>query len=181
MDGRFQPRQRSQGQRSQDVGDRRLDQWLETGRQLVDGVAGTRPGRRPAGAPRPSMDFESVGRWVGDKIDWLMDEEEDLRDPVEPALRTESPAASSRKRPLDAISRRQGVGQQIVEPVPEPQPAYGEDDNSWPDDESFRVERWSRSAAAPAITSAPQPVSRGPGPSRRPLPRSSRRRDSSRD
>ena len=64
MDGRFQPRQRSQGQRGQDVGDRRFDQWLETGRQLVDGVAGTRPGRRSAGGPRPAMDFESVGRWV---------------------------------------------------------------------------------------------------------------------
>ena len=113
MNGRFQPRQRSQGQRSQDVGDRRFDQWLETGRQLVDGVAGTRPGRRSAGGPRPSMDFESVGRWVGDKIDWLMDEEEDWRDPVEPPLRAESPPASSRKRPLDAISRRQ-----VVAPVP---------------------------------------------------------------
>ena len=104
MDGRFQPRQRSQGQRGQDSGDRRLDQWLETGRQLVDGVAGTRPGRRSAGGARPSVDLETVGRWVGDKIDWLMDEEEDWRDPVEPALRPESPpAASRRKRPLDAI------------------------------------------------------------------------------
>ena len=177
MDGRFQPRQRSQGQRSQDVGDRRFDQWLETGRQLVDGVAGTRPGRRPAGAPRPSMDFESVGRWVGDKIDWLMDEEEDWRNPVEPPLRTESPSESSRKRPLDAISRRQGVLPQVEAPVSEAQPTYREDDNSWPDDESFRVERWSRSAAPPSIAPAPQPVPRGPGPSRRPLPRSSRRRD----
>ena len=172
MDGRFQPRQRSQGQRSQDSGDRRLDQWIETGRQLVDGVAGTRPGRRSAGGVRPSMDLETVGRWVGDKIDWLMDEEEDWRDPVQPPLRTESPSASSRKRPLDAISRRQ-----IVAPVSESQPTYREDDNSWPDDESFRVERWSRSAAPPSIAPAPQPVSRGPGPSRRPLPRSSRRRD----
>ena len=172
MDGRFQPRQRSQGQRSQDSGDRRLDQWIETGRQLVDGVAGTRPGRRSAGGVRPSMDLETVGRWVGDKIDWLMDEEEDWRDPVQPPLRTESPSASSRKRPLDAISRRQ-----IVAPVSESQPTYREDDNSWPDDESFRVERWSRSAAPPSIAPAPQAVSRSPGPSRRPLPRSSRRRD----
>ena len=177
MDGRFQPRQRSQGKRSHDVGDRRFDQWLETGRQLVDGVAGTRPGRRPAGGQRPSVDFESVGRWVGDKIDWLMDEEEDWRDPVEPPARAGSPPSSSRKRPLDAISRRQAVGQQAVAPVPEPESTYGGDDNSWPDDESFRVERWSRSEAAPPTEVAPQPGSRGPGPSRRPLPRSSRRRD----
>ena len=178
MDGRFQPRQRSQ-----DVGDRRFDQWLETGRQLVDGVAGTRPGRRTAGSSRPSMDLESVGRWVGDKIDWLMDEEEDWRDPVEPPVRAESPPASSRKRPLDAISRRpdvgrQVVGRQVVAPVPpEPESTYGGDDNSWPDDKSFRVERWSRSEAAPPTAVTPQPGSRGPGPSRRPLPRSSRRRD----
>lgn len=175
MDGRFQPRQRSQGQRSQDVGDRRLDQWLETGRQLVDGVAGTRPGRRPGGGARPGMDLETVGRWVGDKIDWLMDEEEDWRDPVQPPLRAESPVASSRKRPLDAISRRVNVA-----PLPEPESSYGEDDNSWPDDESFRVERWSRSApppstASPSMAASPQPLSRGS--SRRPLPRSSRRRD----
>ncbi|MDC0277778.1 RNA helicase [bacterium] len=176
MDGRFQPRQRSQGKRSQDSGDRRLDQWIETGRQLVDGVAGTRPGRRAAGGARPSVHLESVGRWVGDKIDWLMDEEEDWGDPVEPPLRTESMAASSRKRPLDAISRRQGVGQQIVAPVPAHQVTFGEADNSWPDDESFRVERWSRSAPPPSTaSSSPQPLSRGS--SRRPLPRSSRRRD----
>ena len=124
MDGRFQPRQRSQGKRSHDVGDRRFDQWLETGRQLVDGVAGTRPGRRPAGGPRPSVDFESVGRWVGDKIDWLMDEEEDWRDPVEPPQRADATATarSIRKRPLDAISRRQP----LVAPVPpEPESTYG--------------------------------------------------------
>ncbi len=184
MDGRFQPRQRSQVQRGQDVGDRRLDQWIETGRQLVDGVAGTRPGRRSAGGARPAMDFEKVGRWVGDRIDWLMDEEEDWRDPVEPPLRAEATAKarSSRKRPLDAISRRQGVGQQgvghqVVAPLSMDESTYGGDDNSWPDDESFRVERWSRSAAPPSTAPAPQPVSRGPGPSRRPLPRSSRRRD----
>ncbi len=172
MDGRFQPRQRSQVQRGQDVGDRRLDQWIETGRQLVDGVAGTRPGRRSSGGARPSMDLESVGRWVGDKIDWLMDEEEDWRDPVKPPLRAESTAISSRKRPLDAISRRQ-----LVAPVPEPESTYGGGYNSWPDDESFRVERWTRSASPPSTAAASQPASRGPGPSRRPLPRSSRRRE----
>ncbi len=172
MDGRSQSRQRSH-----DAGDRRFDQWLETGRQLVDGVAGTRPGRRPAGGPRPSMDLESVGRWVGDKIDWLMDEEEDWRDSDEPPQRAESTAKSSRKRPLEAISRRQGAGQQVVAPLPVHESTYGQDDDSWPEDESFRVERWSRSAAPPSTAPAPQPVSRGPGPSRRPLPRSSRRRD----
>mgnify|MGYP001421621138 CR=1 FL=1 len=43
-------------ERSRDPRDRRLDQWLETGRQLVDGVAGRRPGQR-----RPGLDLDSVG------------------------------------------------------------------------------------------------------------------------
>ncbi|MFL0781897.1 MAG: RNA helicase, partial [Prochlorococcus sp.] len=78
MDARRQRRQRSR-----DPLDRRFDQWIETGRQLVDGVSGARPGQRGAsraeGPAIPSLD--GVGRWVGDKIDWLMDEEEDWREP----------------------------------------------------------------------------------------------------
>ena len=33
-------------QRSRDPLERRMDQWFETGRQFVDGVAGNRPGKR---------------------------------------------------------------------------------------------------------------------------------------
>ena len=44
--------------------ERRRDVWLETGRQIVDGVSGRRPGQR-----RSSLDLESVGRWVGDKVE----------------------------------------------------------------------------------------------------------------
>ena len=169
MDGRFQPRQRSH-----DHNDRRFEQWIETGRQFVDGVAGTRPGRRNGSGSRSPMDLETVGRWVGDKIDWLMDEEEDWRDPVPTSMEPEVPVATSRKRPLDAISRRQAV-------LPAPQPTLIDDD-SWPDDDSFRVERWSRSAASSVTASREQAsdetsqrLSRGP--TRRPLPRSSRRRN----
>ena len=61
-------------ERSRDPRDRRLDQWLETGRQLVDGVAGRRPGQRRAG-----LDLDSVGRWVGDKVEWLLEEDDDWR------------------------------------------------------------------------------------------------------
>ena len=59
-------------ERSREPRDRRLDQWLETGRQLVDGVAGRRPGQR-----RPGLDLDSVGRWVGDKVEWLLEEDDD--------------------------------------------------------------------------------------------------------
>ncbi len=53
------------------------------------------------------MDLETVGRWVGDKIDWLTDEQEDWTDPVKPPLRAEPTSLSSRTRPPDAISRQQ--------------------------------------------------------------------------
>lgn len=41
MESRRQPYPRQSRPRRDDQLDRRLDQWLETGRQLVDGVAGT--------------------------------------------------------------------------------------------------------------------------------------------
>ena len=63
-------------ERSREPRDRRLDQWLQTGRQLVDGVAGRRPGQR-----RPGLDLDSVGRWVGDKVEWLLEEDDDWREP----------------------------------------------------------------------------------------------------
>ena len=56
--------------------ERRLDTWLETGRQLVDGVSGRRPGQR-----RTSLDLDSMGRWVGEKVEWLLDDDDDWREP----------------------------------------------------------------------------------------------------
>ena len=63
--------------RFRDQRDRRLDQFLETGRQLVDGVSGRRPGQRPGGR-RSGLDLDSVGRWVGEKVEWLLEEDDDL-------------------------------------------------------------------------------------------------------
>ena len=60
----------------EDRRDRRLDTWIETGRQFVDGVSGRRPGQR-----RSSFDLDSVGRWVGDKVEWLLEEDDAWREP----------------------------------------------------------------------------------------------------
>ncbi len=67
----------------------RLDQWMNAGRQLVDGVAGARPGSRPGGPPaegraggRPSL--EGLGRWVETRLDWLLEDDDDWREPWEP-------------------------------------------------------------------------------------------------
>lgn len=197
---------RPRPQRSPDPFDRRLDRWLDTGRQLVDGVSGARPGRRGVDRFDGASRLDAVGRWVGDRIDWLLDEEDDWREPSEPASRWDSPrspsrptvsasasrmerpVAAGRKRPLEAMSRRQPVlpPPPAVEPAPsvQPDPVVMEVDDAWPDDDSFRVDRWKRSGSGPSGSSPVDPSPADPAPmapprtsARRPLPRSSRRRD----
>ena len=198
---------RPRSQRSPDPFDRRLDRWLDTGRQLVDGVSGARPGRRSVDRFDGASRLDAVGRWVGDRIDWLLDEDDDWREPPEPSSRWDSPrppsrpsvsarsasssrmerpVADGRKRPLEALSRRQPVlpPPPAVEPAPrmEPDPVDPvavELDDAWPDDDSFRVDRWKRSGrgpSGPASADSESPASPRTT-ARRPLPRSSRRRD----
>ena len=140
--------------------DRRLDTWIETGRQFVDGVSGRRPGQR-----RSNFDLDSVGRWVGDKVEWLLEDDDAWREPWQ---ENDRPMRSG-KRLLEAISRR---GRQVVPPAPAmttPEPGSVDD---WPENDSFRVERWQRSRGP--VTPAVDPQPSAP---RRSLPRSSRRRD----
>jgi hypothetical protein len=76
-------------QRSDQRFDQRLDQWLATGRQLVDGVAGARPGSRAGGRPQPVARAGGLprpgglGRWVEDRLDWLLEDEDGWREPWE--------------------------------------------------------------------------------------------------
>ena len=183
MEDRFDRLDRFRDQR-----DRRLDQFLETGRQLVDGVSGRRPGQRP-GQRRSGLDLDSVGRWVGEKVEWLLEEEDDWQEPwQEPRYNRPEPAPPSRsaRRPLDAISRR--GRRRVSAPAPLPTPPlptqslptppvaqdFSPDQQDWPEDDSFRVQRWSRSVQAGSRQqpeAAPNPTS-----ARRALPRSSRRR-----
>mgnify|MGYP004328149121 CR=1 FL=1 len=161
--------------RSRDSRDRRMDHWLETGRQLVDGVSGRRPGQRRSG-----LDLDSVGRWVGDRIEWLLEDDEDWREPWQESQATDVLNRRG-KRPLEAISRRdsQRPSSTASAPVRSSQPASSQqapindaqtplsasegdaEGDAWPDDESFRVEHWTRSSDQPP---------------KRALPRSSRRR-----
>ena len=144
----------------EDRRDRRLDTWIETGRQFVDGVSGRRPGQR-----RSSFDLDSVGRWVGDKVEWLLEDDDAWREPWQ---ETDRPLRSV-KRPLEAISRR---GRPLLPHTPPITPREPGAVDDWPEDDSFRVDRWQRSRD-PA-TPAADPQSTAP---RRSLPRSSRRRD----
>ena len=176
--------------RSGDEGlEQRLDRWMATGRQLVDGVSGARPGtRRSSGSSGSSrLKPAELGRWVENKLEWLLDDADDnWREPwqQQEPLRQAAPERAGRRRPrrrLEAISRR-GLETQQAPPTQVPNPAESTD---WPDDETFTVTRWQRTAApasdhesgdrldAQMGGGASQPLPRSGG---RPLPRSTRRR-----
>ena len=153
--------------------DRRVDKWIETGRQLVDGVAGTRPGiRRNNNSTRPSdSSLEKVGRWVGDKLDWFLEEEDGWLEPWQAESKMSS---SGEKRPLDAISRR------VLKesPLPDKDSQVNDNEEAWPEDSSFRVDKWKRgqineTIASQRLTSSRSESIKSGG---RPLPRSNRRR-----
>jgi hypothetical protein len=161
--------------------DQRMDQWVSAGRQLVDGVSGARPGGRRSSS---GLRLDQVGRWVEDKIDWLLEDDDGWRESWE-----EPSAPQSRRQPLDAISRRGRSARPAVAPAPvrveaQPQPSAPAssqepvDPDAWPEDESFTLNRWKREAS-PRISDRsvevvdPQPFDAGLG---RSLPRSTRRR-----
>jgi hypothetical protein len=159
------PRERSR--RGPDPLEQGFDRLVSAGRQLVDGVSGARPGSRtaPRGAQggaedrRPGLD--RLGRWVEDKLDWILDEDGDWREPwQEPAPRPE-PAG---RRPLEAISRR---GRSVD---------GGGAQEDWPDDASFSIPRWQRQPASPQPLAVEAPEDPQPSGTGRPLPRSTRRR-----
>lgn len=189
--------------RSGDEGlEQRLDRWVEAGRQLVDGVSGARPGSR---RPRSRLNPGELGRWAQNKLEWLLEDEgdDDWREPWQaPPRRPEAdlglqtrPVGVGRRRPLEAISRRDGSAGRSM--VPGSGPASPDkrladnriddnrvddnrvddnrvdDDGAWPDDDSFSVSRWQREAPEPAQGDRDPAAPVIPA---RPLPRSTRRR-----
>lgn len=188
------PSQRSRLRRGPDPLEQGLDRLVSAGRQLVDGVSGARPGvRGPSrGGPsrgtnasasaslRPRLD--QLGRWVEDKLDWILDEEEDWREPWQEPAQSPTPQPSQR-RPLEARSRRQERAQAVSDP------------DAWPDDDTFSIPRWQRpnpspptppSLGTPSQTPQGRPGQTGTagttgtsGTTGRPLPRSTRLRSSS--
>jgi hypothetical protein len=115
-----------------------------------------------------------LGRWVEDRLDWLLDDSDDWREPWQqvdaaPAAASPNVVRSRPRRSLDAISRRGEA------PAPSPAPS-GPANSDWPDDASFSLPRWQRAAPTPRpmedLAGPPPP----PAAAGRPLPRSSRRR-----
>jgi hypothetical protein len=188
-----------EGRPSRRALDDRFDQWVSRGRELVDGVSGTRPGGRPV--PRSSGRggsgrLEGLGRWVEGKLDWLLDDREDWREPWEtdrggPGRTSDGegfaggadPVVRRNRPPLDAISRR-GVPAQgsakgpapAPAPAPARAPAPAPANHDWPEEEDFTVPRWRRQEPLPpAVDPLGGAASPGEAPGR-PLPRSTRRR-----
>ena len=157
-------------QRNKDALDLRLDQWIETGRQLVDGVAGNRPGQRKfKTAQRTDSSLKTVGRWVEQKIDWLLEEEDDYEEPWDMPQEQNS---SKSKQPLKARSKRV---------LPTPNNAAKEnriyqDNNEWPDEDNFKLSRWKRSNLINSDSNLNENQAQSNLSKNRRLPRSTRKR-----
>ena len=140
--GSYRNRNQSR-QRSREPLDRRMDQWIRTGKQVVDGVAGNRPGQRRSGWQDKTNgpNFEKVGRWMEDKIDWFFEDEDDWLEDEYSDDAAFQESISNVKRPLGAISLR--APKALPARIEEQRKNLNEMDE-WPDDQSFRLNRWER-------------------------------------
>jgi hypothetical protein len=146
-----------------------LDRLVSAGRQLVDGVSGARPGSR-SGNRGEGRRLAGLGRWVENKLDWILEDEDDWREPWQ-ETRPELGSQDRPRRRLDAISRRSAA-------PPQGQPRQAREPEEWPEDEAFALPRWQRQPSS-ALQSQPQTQSQPPSQSQLPgraMPRSSRRR-----
>ena len=138
--------------------DKQVDKIFETGRQFVDGVSGARPGKRRNSDIQgiTSKSVKKVGRWVSEKVDLFFDEDNDdwydddfyddnsdMKTFTRESNSYESAKPNS-KRPLEAISLRQPKNLQTTTQKKLP---YGKEieEEEWPDEMDFTVQRWQRS------------------------------------
>ena len=130
-------------QRSREPLDRRMDKLIQTGKQVVDGVAGNRPGQRRGGwkDKESSANFEKVGRWMEEKIDWFFEDEDDWLDNEDSDDDPLQETIVHTKKPLRAISLRapKALPPQIDETRNNVQKL-----DEWPDEQSFQLNRWER-------------------------------------
>jgi len=168
--------------------DKQVDKIFETGRQFVDGVSGARPGKRRNSDFQgiTSKSVKKVGRWVSEKVDLFFDEDnddwdnenfsDDSRDMKTFSRESNSyeSAKPHSKRPLEAKSLRQTKNFQTTEQKKLPYVKENQDED-WPDEIDFKVERWHRASEKENTTSRDQSNQQGQSKSRN-LPRSRRRR-----
>jgi hypothetical protein len=162
--------------------EQRLDRWVSRGRELVDGVAGARPGSRTPGPEGAGLGHRGLGagglnparlgRWVEERFDWLLedDADDDWREPwQEPARGTGrrqagpaaagSPEARRPERPSDSWAAPPSGSPSPRRSDPQPRPSQA----------SVASERRSLEAVSRRPSrigppgSAPPPPSRGTG------------------
>ncbi len=170
--------------------DKKVDKIFETGRQFIDGVSGTRPGKRRNSDFREtsSRNFNKVGRWVSDKVDLFFDEENDdwydddnfyeQEREIKTFKRESSSIQTSKpysKRPLEALSLRQPKSGQKTEQKKLP---YAQESNleDWPDEFDLKVNRWQRSPDTESNTFREKDQHHSGSSKARNLPKSRRRR-----
>ena len=169
---------------------KQMDNFFQTGRQLVDGVSGARPGKRRNSDFQEisKRNFRNVGRWVTDKMDLFFDEDEDdwydeennyeERREMKSFRREDislAPTNKFLKRPLEALSLRQPQKKKINEQKKLPY-SKSNSNQQWPDDLDLKVDRWHRSEKKEInlnIDNENQPIVL---PNGRNIPRSRRRR-----
>ncbi len=160
--------------RSRDSIERRMDKWVKTGRQLVDGVSGNRPGKR---LNQNRSGFEDMSRWVGKKIDWFFEDEDDWSNPLGSEMLYMEDDISTKKRPLTAISLR---GPKAISAAPSRENFDSDISEEWPEQSTFKVDRWKRGYEQKANfneTNNSSHTTKSSDIKLRPLPRSSRRRN----
>ena len=190
---------------SRDSFDRRVDNWLQTGKQFVDGVSGRRPGQRfssPRFDRRYSLNLGKMGRWVGEKIDWLM-EDDDRQEPWQEKRESQKRVRESLTKESKFLGNRpQEISRESYEPSFEKHVSgkkakpllsakslrlssnaelsssnYSINDD-WPEDENFTISRWQRKRLAfSSKHSAVDTKESTTEKNKRILPRSNRRRN----
>ena len=130
-------------QRSRDRLNRRMDQWISTGKQVVDGVAGNRPGQNRGRwqDKTTAPNFKKVGRWMEEKIDWFFEDDDDWLDNEDLDDDPLQESIINKKRPLGAISLR---APKALPPGIDKKRNYSNDIDEWPDDQSFKLNKWVR-------------------------------------
>jgi hypothetical protein len=120
-----------------------MDKWIQTGRQVVDGVAGNRPGLRKSGWQDKTNgpNFEKVGRWMEDKIDWFFEEDDDWLEDEDSDDDVLPESMINTKRPLGAISLR--APKALPSRIDDKRNNSNESDE-WPDEQSFKLNKWER-------------------------------------
>ena len=164
-------------QRSRAPLDRRMDKWIQTGKQVVDGVAGNRPGQRRGGwqEKNTGANFEKVGRWMEEKIDWFFEDDDDWLDYENLDDDSIQGSKLNPKRPLGAISLR---APKALPPRIELERDNLKKIDEWPDEQSFKIDRWKRKENLTKRSGDDLSNSFQDEPSvkRRNIPRSSRRK-----